>query len=931
MVNILLIDAYAMIYRAYFAFMRAPKVNSKGVNTSPIYGFVSSFVDLVLKRRPDYAAVAYDLHGPTFRHELYPEYKANRDAQPEDISTAIPYIHRFVQALRIAEASCPKFEADDVVGSLAQSFAAPDRQVILVTPDKDYAQLVRPGVSMLRPRTGGEPEMLDEKGVCDHFGLQSPAQVIDMLGLWGDSSDNIPGCPGVGEKRAKELLAAYGSIDGIYEHIDELKGKMKDKFVENRDQVFLSRRLATIVTDAPVGLTLDDIKFREPDWEALEALFAELEVKGLTDRIRTALGQAPTPKSAPDRQPNLFDYAASADPSAPAVELPAPPSQLTTLADLDHDFRLLKTADEVDALLPILMAEPVLCFDTETTSVESSSSAKIVGLSVAVKPGQAWFIRMPADDAEARNLLSRLAPAFEREDSLKVGQNIKFDAEVLSRYGLQVRGEWFDTMVAHFLLFPSRKHNMDDMAEELLAYRTIHIEQLIGTGARQKSMADVPDDQILDYAAEDAEVTLRLYHHLAPMVEADPDIKRVFHDIDMPLVPVLVDMELAGVALDTKALDAYADFLRQRIADVEKEIFALAGEEFNVASPKQVGDVLFEKLKIDPSAKKTKTGGYVTNEEVLQKLAHDNPIVGHILTYRGLTKLLGTYADALPKLVSPATGRIHTSFNQTVVVTGRLSSSGPNLQNIPVRDDDGRRVRECFVAREGCKIVSADYSQVELRLMAHFSQDEHLLAAFRGGEDIHAATAAKIYGVPLADVTSDQRRRAKTANFGIIYGISAFGLAERLDIPRREAKDLIDGYFQNFPGVKAYMDKCVDEARTSGVVKTLYGRRRELPDINSRNQVVRGVAERNAINTPIQGTAADIIKIAMAHVHKALTDGHFAARMILQVHDELVLEVPLNEVDAVSALVKSEMEQAAQLSVPLTAEVGIGDNWLQAH
>lgn len=918
-----------MIYRAYFAFLRNPKVNSKGVNTSPIFAFVNMFADLVLKRRPDYAAVAYDLQGPTFRHEIYPQYKANRDAQPEDITAAVPFIHRFVRALRIAEASCQGYEADDVIGSMARSFAGDGRQVVLVTPDKDYAQLVRPGVSMLRPRTGGEPEMLDVAGVCSHFSLASPGQVIDMLGLWGDSSDNIPGCPGVGEKRAKELLAAYGSIDGIYEHVDELKGKMKDRFVENREQVLLSRRLATIVTDAPVGLSLDDIKFQEPDWEALDGLFAELEMKGVTDKLRGALGLNPPPKPPSGSQPSLFDFAdAAASATEPAL---AAPASLTTLADYPHEFHLLKTAEEVDALLPRLMEAPLLCFDTETTSFEASSSAKIVGLSVAIDPAEAWFIRMPADDDGARSLLSHIAPAFNRAESLKVGQNMKFDVMVLSRYGVSVQGEWFDTMVAHFLLLPSRKHNMDDMAEELLAYKPVPIEDLIGSGARQKPMADVPDDQILAYAAEDAEVTLRLYHKLAPMVEADPDVRRVFSDIDMPLVPVLADMEMAGVELDSKALDAYADFLRRRIADVEKEIHALAGGEFNVASPKQVGEVLFEKMKIDPAAKKTKTGGYVTNEDTLQKLAHDNPIVGHILTYRGLNKLLGTYADALPKLVSPATGRIHTSFNQTVVVTGRLSSSNPNLQNIPVRDDDGRRVRECFVAKHGCKIVSADYSQVELRLMAHFSQDQHLLQAFRDGEDIHAATAAKIYGVPIADVTSDQRRRAKTANFGIIYGISAFGLAERLDIPRREAKDLIDGYFTSFPGVKAYMDKCVEDARETGVVRTLYGRRRELPDINSRNQVVRGVAERNAINTPIQGTAADIIKIAMARVRDALRKGGFAARMILQVHDELVLEVPEAEVPAVSALVKSEMEGAAQLSVPLTAEVGVGDNWLQAH
>ena len=934
--SIYLIDAYAMIYRAYFAFLRAPKINTNGINTSPIYGFISSFTDLVLKRRPDYVAVAFDLHGPTFRHDLYPAYKANRDAQPEDISKAIPYIHRFMQAMNITEAQCERYEADDVVGTLAARFAGEDRQVTMVTPDKDYAQLVRQGISMLRPQTGGEPLMLDEKGVCEYFGIKRPDQVIDMLGLWGDSSDNIPGCPGVGEKRAKELISAYDSIDGIYEHLDELKGKMKEKFADNKDLVMLSRKLATIVTDAPIDLTLDDIKLRDPNWGDLEDLFRELEVRGLSDRIKTALGMAPPPtaKSAKKNdQPTLFDFAASQEAASDNATTgkPALPETYTTIADYPHTFTLLKTADEVDELCQKLLTADAFCFDTETTSVEASSSAEIVGFSVSIKPGEAWFVRTPRDEEGARQLLSHIAPAFESDKSLKIGQNMKFDVMVLKRYGIEVHGPWFDTMIAHFLLHPSRRHNMDAMAEDILAYRPVPIENLIGSGAKQKQMTDVADDAILEYAAEDAEVTLRLYEALAPQVEADEDIRKLFHEIEMPMVPVLAEMEMAGVALDTKALDNYATFLRERISEVEKRIYDAAGETFNVASPKQVGDILFEKLKIDPAAKKTKTGGYVTNEETLQKLAHSNPIVADILTFRGLTKLLGTYVEALPKLVSRRTGRIHTSFNQTVVVTGRLSSSGPNLQNIPVRDEDGKRVRECFVASPGCKIVSADYSQVELRIMAHFSQDEHLLRAFRQGEDIHSATAAKVFGVPITEVTTEQRRRAKTANFGIIYGISAFGLSERLDIPRKEAKELIDEYFASFPGVKAYMDKCVADARQTGVVKTLYGRRRELPDINSRNQTVRGVAERNAINAPIQGTAADIIKIAMINVSRAIKEQNLRSKMILQVHDELVFEVPEEEVETLSALVKEQMENAAHLSVPLTAEVGVGDNWLQAH
>lgn len=917
--TVFLIDAYAMIYRAYFAFMRSPRINSKGVNTSAIFGFVSSFTDLVLKRRPTHAAVAFDLHGPTFRHELYPDYKANRQAQPEDIGVAVPFVHRFVRALGIAEASCQGYEADDVVGTLSRRFAAEGCDVVMVTPDKDYAQLLAPGVSMLRPHAGAAPQVITEADVMECFGVASPAQVIDLLGLWGDASDNIPGCPGVGEKRAKELLAAYGSIDGIYDHIADVKGKMRERLEENRDTVMLSRRLATIATDAPLSIDLPDVTLSAPDWQELDALFRELEIRGMTDRIRAALGVAP-----PSAQPTLFE---ATPPEGAAV---AAEPDYATAADTPHAYHLLKTEAEISALRDALLRADAFCFDTETTSL-NAIEASIVGFSVAVEPAEAWFVRLPPAEAEARRLLAIVAPAFADERILKIGQNMKFDIMILSRYGVEVRGPRFDTMIAHFLLHPAARHGMDAMAQELLRYKPIAIEELIGAGARQKTMDTVADDKLSEYAAEDADVTLRLHRVLAPRLEADTELQGIFDAMEMPLVQVLAEMEMEGVAIDSGALRRYADFLRGRIAESERKIFSLAGFSFNVSSPKQVGDALFDKLKIDPNARKTKSGGYATNEETLQKLAHENPIVAEILTYRGLCKLLGTYAEALPRLVCPRTGRIHTSFNQTVVVTGRLSSSNPNLQNIPVRDEDGRRVRECFVAKPGCKILSADYSQVELRIMAHFSQDEHLLSAFRNGEDIHTATAAKVFGVAAADVTPDMRRKAKTANFGIIYGISAFGLAERLDISRKEAKDLIDGYFANFPGVKAYMERCVEQARETGVVKTLFGRRRELPDINSRNATVRGVAERNAINAPIQGTAADIIKLAMIAVRDALRQGGYAARMILQVHDELVLEVPEAELEAVSALVKEKMESACELDAPLTAEVGVGDNWLQAH
>ena len=917
--RVFIVDAYAMIYRAYFAFIRAPRINGNGVNTSAIFGFVSSFVDLVLKSRPSHVVVAFDCHEPTFRHKLFPDYKANRDAQPEDIQKAVPFVVKFIEALGVRCVSLPGYEADDIVGSLATSFAEQGAQVVMVTPDKDYAQLVRPGVSMLRPHSGGDPELLDVDGVCSHFGLSSPAQVIDMLGLWGDASDNIPGCPGVGEKRAKELLASYGSIDGIYDNIDSLKGKLRDNLILHKDQVLLSRRLATIVTDAPISVSLADVAFSEPDWQALDAIFAELEIHGMQDRIRKALGRE---VPVVDVQPSLFDFADAAVPPAPA--------SLATLDSTPHSYHCAYTHVDLDELCAKMLVSKVVCFDTETEDVNAVST-DIVGFSVALESGEAWYAPLPKDHDTAAALLAHVAPAFASDASIKVAQNMKFDLMVLGRYGIKVAGPRFDTMIAHFLLHPSRRHNMDDMAEELLAYRTIHIDELIGRGSRQISMRHVNLDKVVDYAAEDADVTLRLYQVLAPQIEAKPELSKLFHDVEMPLVQVLADMEMAGVRIDSDALNDYSAHLVAAMDESQRKIFDLAGCEFNISSPKQVGEVLFDKLKVDPDAKRTKSGGYATSEDVLLKLAHSSPIVAEILNYRGLVKLQGTYADALPRLVNPLTGRLHTSFNQTVVVTGRLSSSNPNLQNIPVRDDNGKRIRECFVASPGCKIVAADYSQVELRLMAHFCQDENMLAAFRNGEDIHRATAAKIFNVSPDEVTTDMRRRAKSANFGIIYGISAFGLAENLDIPRKEAKELIDGYFQNFPGVREYMSKCIDRARQSGVVSTLFGRIRELPDIVSRNSVVRGVAERNAINAPLQGTAADIIKLAMIAVHRELVSRNLKARMILQVHDELVLDVPTAEVDVVSSILKEQMEGAVSLSIPLTVDVGVGDNWLQAH
>lgn len=916
--TIYLVDAYALIYRAYYAFLRSPRINSQGLNTSATFGFVMTFVDMLARRRPDYVAVAFDTHGPTFRTELYQLYKANRDAQPEDISNAVPYIHRFLDAMNIKQLECPHYEADDIIGTLAARLSVdPDNDIWMLTPDKDYAQLVSGNVRMLKPTTQGIEEW-DEQTVCRHFGITDTRQVIDLLGLWGDTADNIPGCPGVGQKRATELLATYGSIDGIYQHIDELKGKMRENFVNNREQVLLSRTLATIVTDAPVDFRLDDAQLRMPDTDKLRQLFDELEFRNVLKRIDALFAPQST------ATPTLFDI----PPEQTAT--PADDKILHTADTTEHEYIVISTDSELQQLADRMTASAQFCFDTETTSLDTNR-AQIVGLSIALEAHRAYYIPFTDDQNEARRRLQILSAPFASPRILKIAQNLKYDTNVLANYDISIAPPTFDTMIAHFLLYPSARHNMDDMARQHLSYQPIAIETLIGKGSAQRSMRDVSIELIKEYAAEDADITLQLYQILAPKIAADAAVKHLFDTIEMPLVPVLASMERNGVRLDTDAMNLYADNLRSRIQQTEQEIKQLAGCDFNIASPKQVGEVLFERLHIDSSARKTRSGQYRTDEETLQKLAHEHPIVAQILAYRGLVKLLGTYAETLPKLAD-ADGRIHTSYNQTIVVTGRLSSSNPNLQNIPIRDADGRQIRKAFVARDNEHVlVAADYSQVELRLMAHFSGDEHLISAFHRGDDIHAATAARIFGVDLSDVTTDMRRKAKTANFGIIYGISAFGLAERLDIPRKEARDIIDGYFDNFPAVKTYMDQCIDKAHRDGAVSTLFGRRRELPDINSRNAVVRGVAERNAINTPIQGTAADIIKIAMINIYNELQQRGLQTKMILQVHDELVFDTPRAELEVVKSIVKEKMETACQLSVPLVADVGVGSNWLEAH
>jgi len=925
-----LLDAYALIYRAYYAFLRTPRINSKGVNTSAIFGFVNTVVDVLSKRKPDYIAVAFDMHGDTFRHEMYKEYKAQREAQPEDIRIAVPYIKDFLKAMNITVVECKGYEADDIIGTLSNRLRDKVDMVFMMTPDKDYAQLVKDNVKMYRPSTSGAEEWgLAE--IQEHFGVERAEQIIDLLGLWGDSSDNIPGCPGVGEKRAKELLASYGSIDGIYEHIDELKGKMKDNFQTNKDLVMLSRKLATIITDAPVDFDFDNSALKAPNKVELQKLFAELEFRNVMPRIEGIFETNVSDLG------GLFAQDANEDPTA-SQEV-AEEIVLKTYKDVEHEYIVVQTDAELQKLAEELRKSSLVCFDTETTNIDAMQ-ADIVGLSFATMAHKAYYIPFNAEEGlfaqdnygDAKRKLEFFKDIFESTSIAKVGQNMKYDMLVLSYYGIEVKGTLFDTMIAHFLLYPGQRHNMDDMAATMLRYQPISIESLIGKGSQQKSMKDVPLESIKEYAAEDADITLQLWFELEKKMNEHSQILKLFSDIEMPLMPVLADMEKTGVKLDSSAMQNFSIHLKEQIVESEKMIYEYAGETFNIGSPKQVGEILFEKLKIDASAKKTKTGQYSTSEETLQKLAHDNPIAAEILNYRGLLKLLNTYSEALPKLVNERTGRIHTSFNQTVVITGRLSSTNPNLQNIPIRDENGKEIRKAFVATDDKHVLlAADYSQVELRLMAHFSNDEHLIAAFKRGEDIHAATAAKVFKVDLDDVTKDMRRKAKTANFGIIYGISAFGLAERLDIPRKEAKEIIDGYFESFGGVREYMDKCIEDAKTTGAVTTIFGRRRELDDINSKNSVVRGVAERNAINAPIQGTAADIIKIAMIDIHKALIEKDLKAKMILQVHDELVFDTPLDEVDAVKQLVCEKMENACKLSVPLVAEVGVGNNWLEAH
>ena len=919
--KLLLIDAYALIYRSYYAFIRNPRVNSKGMNTSAIFGFINSLDDALRRLTPTHAAIAFDPAGPTFRHEAFPEYKAQREKTPEDIHTSVPYIRRFIAARHIPLLEIARYEADDVIGTIATQAAQEQFDVYMMTPDKDYGQLVTDRIFQFRPRHGGDYETMGTAEVLAKYGLTSVSQVIDLLGLMGDASDNIPGCPGVGEKTAQKLLTEFGSIERLLESTDQLKGALRTKIETHAEQIRFSKFLATIVTDAPIRFDAAACAISEPDRDALRELYTELEFRSFLTKL-----DAPTDAPAPGSQLTLFA-------NEPTAMPPQSPDEADTAdaTTTPHTYHLVDTEEARRALAEQLNQAEAFAFDTETEGVDALHT-RLVGMSFALRAHEAWYVPVPADEEEARATVAPFAVPLENTAIRKVGQNIKFDLMVLIKYDIRADGPLFDTMIAHYLLHPELRHNMDYLSKTYLRYRPIAIESLIGPrGKGQRSMRKVPVKDVCEYAAEDADVTWQLMEHFRPLL-AEHGAEQLFHDIEMPLVPVLAEMEEAGVTLDTEALRQSSDELNATLRSLEEEIHTLAGMEFNINSSRQVGTVLFEHLRLEEKVKKTKTGLYSTGEEVLEKLRSKHPIVDKLLDYRRVKKLLSTYIDALPERVDPATGKIHTSFNQTVTSTGRLSSSNPNLQNIPVREELGREIRKAFTADDAESVFfSADYSQIELRIMAHFSGDEHMTDAFRHGADIHAATAAKIFGVAPEEVTSDMRRRAKTANFGIIYGISAFGLAERLAIPRTEARELIDGYFASYPRIKAYMDASIQTATEQGYVETLFGRRLFLPDIRSRNAVVRGYAERGAINAPIQGTAADIIKIAMIGIRRRFRQEHLRSRMILQVHDELNFNVRKEELDVVRRIVREEMEGAAKLSVPLTVDCGVGRNWLEAH
>lgn len=920
--KLFLIDAYALIYRSYYAFLKNPRINSKGINTSAIFGFINSLEDVLKRENPTHIAVAFDPQGPTFRHEAFEQYKAQREETPEVIRQSVPIIKEIIAAYNIPIFEVPRFEADDVIGTIAKQAERQGFEVFMMTPDKDYGQLVSEHIFMYRPKFGGDYEVMGEPEVLAKYNLRSTEQVIDLLGLMGDTADNIPGCPGVGEKTAQKLLAEFGSIDNLLANTDRLKGAQKRKVEENKEQIRFSKFLATIKTDVPISFDAAHCVREKPDIARLKAIYTELEFRTFINKLE---GEPVKRKQEGPVQGDLFAiFAAESTSETKNVAL-------ADLTNTPHVYHIVDTEEKRTELGRFLSNQEFFAFDTETDALDPLR-AKLVGFSFSVTEGEAWYVPVPEGDEEAMAVVAHFSPALQDAKIQKIGQNIKYDILVMRRYGVKVAGALWDTMIAHYLLNPELHHGMDYLAETYLHYRTKPIEELIGPkGKGQLSMRQVALPVIAEYAAEDADITLRLKHYFAPKLEQE-GLLPLFRDIEMPLVYVLADMEATGVTLDTEALRQSSEVLTAQLGEIEQEIYEMADMTFNINSTRQVGEVLFDRLKLNEKAKKTKTGYYSTSEDVLEKLRGKHPIVEKLLAYRGLKKLLSTYIDALPALIHAETGKIHTSFNQAVTATGRLSSTNPNLQNIPVRDELGREIRKAFIPdNDDCLFFSADYSQIELRIMAHLSGDPHMIEAFRSGADIHAATAAKIYGVPIEEVTSDMRRKAKTANFGIIYGISVFGLAERLGISRSESKELIDGYFKTYPRIREYMDESIEVARKQGYVETIFKRKRFLPDIHSHNAVVRGYAERNAINAPIQGSAADVIKLAMVRIFQRFEDEGLRSKMILQVHDELNFNVYRNEAERVKQIVLEEMERVVPLQVPLIADCGEGKNWLEAH
>ncbi|MFV0417922.1 MAG: DNA polymerase I [Dysgonomonas sp.] len=931
--KLFLLDAYALIYRSYYAFIKSPRVNSKGQNTSAVFGFVNTLEELLRKENPTHIAVAFDPPGGTFRHDAYEKYKAQRQETPEDIKAAVPIIKEIIAAYNIKELEVPRYEADDVIGTIAKKAEKEGFDVYMMTPDKDYGQLTSDHIFMYKPKFAGSGfDVLDAKAIMQKYELSSPCQMIDLLGLMGDASDNIPGCPGVGPKTAQKLLEEYGTIENLLEHTEDIKGTLKLRLEENKEQIMFSKFLATIKIDVPVEFKKEEYKRKDINADKIAALFEELEFRTLIARVLKKDGTPANPvRITTTHEAIQGDLFAELLPTVnqESVDV-ASYSNLQELKDISHTYHLVDKEEDIADLVARIAKEHSCCFDTETTGLDPTAS-ELVGMSFAFKEGEAYYVPVSADFKEAKRTVELFRSFFEDAKIQKIGQNVKYDIIVLKKYGIEVKGALFDTMIAHYLLNPELRHNMDYMAETYLKYKTIHIDELIGArGKNQLNMRSLAPEQIKDYACEDADITLKLKAILEKAIEKQ-GLEKLLYEIELPLVYVLADMEYTGVRLDTVALGEYSKILTQNLQTIESEIHKQAGAEFNINSAKQVGEVLFDTLKIVEKPKKTKTGQYVTSEETLESLKDTHPIVGQILEYRGLKKLLSTYIDALPQLVNPKDKKVHTSYNQTVTATGRLSSSNPNLQNIPIREAQGKEIRKAFIADEGCIFFSADYSQIELRIMAHLSKDPNMVDAFNSGEDIHAATAAKIYKIAINEVSGDMRRKAKTANFGIIYGISVFGLAERLSIPRGEAKELIDGYFETYPKVKEYMDKSISVARESNYVETVFGRKRYLPDINSRNATVRGYAERNAINAPIQGSAADIIKVAMNRIFERFGKEGIRSKMILQVHDELNFSVIENELGKVQKIVMDEMENAYKLVVPLKADCGKGKNWLEAH